>query len=112
MLIQLLPGMIMFAVTLAFVTLFFIPITAFKQKNELIRFYWVGVWVFMAMIAAFSGGGQTLFLLNYDAQIVSTAMLSALTVCFVIFVMFGWFRLSFSAIKAGILFWMRKRKAA
>ena len=102
----------MFVITLVFVTLFFIPITVFKQKNELIRFYWIGVWMFLAMIAAFSGGAQTLWLFNYDAQIASTAMLSALTVCFVIFVMFAWFRLSFSAIKAAILFFVKKRKQA
>jgi hypothetical protein len=101
----------MFAITLAFVTLFFIPVTAFKQKNELIQFYWVGVWVFLAMIAAFSGGSETLELFRYDTGNTPMAMLSALTVCFVIFVMFGWFRLSFAAIYAGLKFWVKKRKA-
>ncbi len=100
----------MFAITLAFVTLFFIPITAFKQKNELIRFYWVGVWVFIAMIAAFAGGSETLKLLHYDVGTVPMALLTSLTVCFVLFVMFGWFRLSFSAISAGIAFWLSRRK--
>jgi len=112
MLVHILPGLIMFAITLAFVTLFFIPVTAFKQKNNLIRFYWVGVWVFLAMIAAFSGASQTLTLFHFDAENVATAMLTSLTVCFVIFVMFGWFRLSFSAIRAGIIHWIKKRKAA
>ena len=110
MLIQILPGLIMFLFTLVFVTLFFIPVTTFKQKNELIRFYWVGVWFFMAMIAASSGGSQTLMLLHYDAHTVSTAFLTSLIVCFVLFVMFGWFRLSFSALKAGIIYWFHKRK--
>ncbi|MEP3654930.1 MAG: hypothetical protein ABJO36_08540 [Litorimonas sp.] len=112
MLIQILPGLIMFAITLAFVTLFFIPVTAFKQKNELIRFYWVGVWVFLAMIAAFSGGSETLKLFHYDAGNVPVALLTSLTVCFVLFVMFGWFRLSFSAILAGVKYWIEKRKTA
>ena len=112
MLIQILPGLIMFAITLAFVTLMFIPVTAFKQKNELIRFYWVGIWVFLAMIAAFSGGSETLQSFKYDVGNVPMALLSALTVCFVIFVMFGWFRLSFSAIHAGVTFWINKRKNA
>lgn len=112
MLIQILPGLVMFAITLAFVTLLFIPVTAFKQKNELIRFYWVGVWVFMAMIAAFSGGSETLTLLHYDVGLVPVALLSALTVCFVIFVVFGWFRLSFSAIAAGVKYWIQTRKSA
>ncbi len=100
----------MFSITLVFVTLFFIPVTAFKQKNELIRFYWVGVWIFLAMITAFSGGSETLSLLHYDASNVASAMLTALTLCFVLFVMFGWFRLSFSALKAGLTRWLKKRK--
>lgn len=112
MLVHILPGLIMFAITLAFVTLFFIPVTAFKQKNDLIRFYWVGAWIFLAMIAAFSGGAETLSLFHYDAGNVPLALLSALTVCFVIFVMFGWFRLSFAAIGAGIKFWLKKRRSA
>lgn len=112
MLIQILPGLIMFAITLAFVTLFFIPVTAFKQKNELIRFYWVGIWVFMAMIAAFSGGSETLTLFRYDVGNVPLALLTSLTVCFVLFVIFGWFRLSFAAIMAGVSHWMKTRKNA
>lgn len=102
----------MFAITLAFVTLFFIPVTVFKQKNELIRFYWVGMWVFIAMIAAFAGGSETLILFHYDVGNVPVALLTSLTVCFVLFVMFGWFRLSFSAIVAGVSYWIRKRKNA
>lgn len=112
MLTQLLPALIMFAITLAFVTLFFVPVTAFKQKNELIRFYWVGTWLFIAMIAAFSGGSETLGLLNYETGNVPIALLSALTVCFVIFVVFGWFRLSFAAIRTGIIYWLKGRKNA
>jgi len=112
MLIQYIPGLIMFTITLVFVTLFFIPVTVFKQKNDLIRFYWVGAWSFLAMIAAFSGGSQTLMLLQYEADSAATAILTSLTVCFVLFVMFAWFRLSFSAIKAGVLYLLQKRKVA
>jgi len=108
MMTQLLPGLIMFAMTFAFVTIFFIPVTAFKHKNELIRFYWTGVWIFLAMIAAFSGGSETLALFNYDAGNVPFVLLTALTICFVLFVMFGWFRLSFAALSAGVAFWRKK----
>ena len=100
----------MFGITIAVVTLLFIPVTVFKQKNELIRFYWVGVWVFIAMIAAFSGGSETLALLNYDAGNVPIVLLSVLTVCFVLFVMFGWFRLSYAAIRAGVSIWLKRRR--
>ena len=112
MLTQFLPGLIMFAITLAFVTLLFVPVTVFKQKNELVRFYWVGAWFFIAMIAAFSGGSETLTLLNYDVGHFPIALLSALTICFVLFVVFGWFRLSFAAIRAAITHWLRSRRDA
>ena len=102
----------MFSITFVFVTLMFIPVTVFKQKNELIRFYWVGVWLFIAMIAAFSGGAETLKLLNYDAGTIPVTFLTSLTACFVLFVMFGWFRLSFSAIVAAVTFWLNKRNSA
>jgi len=108
MLTQFLPGLIMFTITLVFVTLFFIPVTVFKQKNELIRFYWIGVWVFLAMIAAFAGGAETLLLLNYDPGNVAVALLSALTVCFALFVAFGWFRLSFEAIRRGVTYMFKR----
>ncbi len=102
----------MFAITLAFVTLLFVPITAFKHKNELIRFYWVGVWIFLAMIAAFAGGSETLTAFRYDVGDVPNVLLTVLTVCFVIFVMFGWFRLSFAAIRAGVTHWLKTRQNA
>lgn len=110
MLTQFLPGLIMFAITFAFVTLMFLPITIFKQKNELVRFYWTGVWLFIAMIAALAGGAETLMLIDYDARNFSVALLSAFTVCFVLFVIFGWFRLSFVAIRAAVSFWFRRRR--
>jgi len=100
----------MFTITFVFVTLFFMPVTMFKQKNELIRFYWAGTWIFLAMIAAFSGGSETLRLLKYDAGQMPAAILSGLTVSFVLFVVFGWFRLSFSAIRATVLSQIKKRK--
>jgi len=112
MLTQILPGLIMFMVTLAFVSLMFVPVTVFKHKNDLVRFYWIGAWVFIAMIAAFAGGAETLVLLNYDAGNVPFIMLTTLTVCFVIFVVFGWFRLSFAAVHAAIKFWLQRRKNA
>ena len=112
MLTQFLPGLIMFLITLLFVTLMFIPVTTFKQKNELIRFYWVGVWAFIAMIAAFAGASETLKLLKYDAGNVAVTLLTSLSVCFVLFVIFGWFRLSFSAITAAVSYWLGKRKKA
>lgn len=111
MLIQFLPAIIMFSITLIFTTFMFIPVTVFKQKNELIRFYWVGVWVFLALIASFAGGTETLKLMNFDVSNVSLVFLTALTACFVFFVMFAWFRLSYAAIHAAVSHWLKKRRS-
>ena len=105
---QFLPPLIMFAITVGFVTLLFIPATAYKFKNELIRFYWAGVWVFLGLIAAFSGGAETLTLLNYDSAIISNAILTGMIISFPLFVAFGWFRLSFSAISSGLKTFRKK----
>jgi len=94
----------MFAITVGFVTLLFVPATAFKFKNELIRFYWAGIWVFLAFIAAFSGGSETLFMLQFDNRLMADAFLRAMIVCFPLFVMFGWFRLSLLALSKGLKF--------
>ena len=102
MLIHILPALIMFAITVAFVTVFFVPAAAFPQKNELINFYWVGIWVFLGVIAALSGGNQTLGLMDVNTNIVANGVLSAITLCFIIFVVFAWFRLSATAIWAGL----------
>lgn len=102
MLLHFLPGLIMFAITVAFVIIMFVPVTVFPQKNELINFYWVGFWMFLAMIAALAGGSNTLILLRYDAQSFANAILFSMVLCFVIFVMFGWFRLSATALWAGL----------
>lgn len=102
MLTQILPGLVMFAITVGFVTLMFVPATVFKQKNELINFYWAGIWVFLALIAAFSGGSETLVLFQYESRYIAENILAVIMLCFIIFVTFGWFRLSFKAISAGI----------
>lgn len=110
MLTHYLPGLIMFTITIAFVSLMFVPVTAFKQKNDVVRFYWVGAWVFIAMIAAFAGGAETLILMKYDAGNIPNILLSALTTCFVVFVVFGWFRLSYAAFRAAVMQWFQRSK--
>ncbi len=94
MLIHLLPVIIMFLYTTLSVALFFIPITKFPRKNKLLNFYWVGFWSFLVAIASLAGASNTLRMLSYDASKVSTLLLASITVSFVFFVMFAWFRLS------------------
>jgi len=97
----------MFLYTVLSAALFFVPITRFPQKNKLFNFYWVGFWTFLVIIAALAGADNTLKLIGYDASQSSKLMLAGISVSFVFFVMFAWFRLSAKAIATVI---MRRRK--
>ena len=101
MLDSLIPTGIMFVFTAFFTTLFFIPITRFPQKHKLVNFYWVGFWLFLAAIAAFSGGMNALLIMQMDTLKFGNAVLFSITICFVLFVMFAWFRLVGLALMSG-----------
>jgi hypothetical protein len=92
--ITILPAIIMLSITIIFTAVFFWPAIRFPQKNNVVNFYWCGVWAFLGMIAAVSGGQVTAAMLGQNAQPFSRAILIALTVTFVIFVVFGWGRLT------------------
>lgn len=109
---QLLPAIIMFAITIGITSLLCMPIFSFPLKNKIVNFYWSGVWVFMMMISAVSGAMNTLILMNIPAEQTATIYLSVLTMCFVAFVVFGWFRLSAKAIALGITKGLKKLKAS
>lgn len=100
--VQLLPALIMFAITAGITSVLCMPIFAFPLKNKIVNFYWAGVWVFLMMISAVAGAMNTLLILDVPAEKTATIYLSILTMCFIIFVMFGWFRLSAKAIAVGI----------
>jgi len=102
------PAFIMFIITVIVTSLFFMPVTRFPMKNKLVNFYWCGFWVFLSIITAISGGGNTLMLARIDAYSLSTGMLTGVMVSFVLFVMFAWFRLSGAAIWS---FFTRKRES-
>ncbi len=110
MLAQILPPVIMIGITIAAAALFFVPITVFPQKNELINFYWVGFWGFLVAIASLSGSSNALLLMNYDSQLVTNGLTTVITLCFVLFVMFAWFRLSAKALAVGISHGLKKLK--
>lgn len=95
---QFIPALIMFAITVGVTSILCMPIFGLPLKNKLVNFYWSGVWVFLMMISAVAGAMNTLLLLDVPAEPIATIYLTALTLCFVIFVMFGWFRLSAKAI--------------
>ena len=95
-----LPTSIMFLITVAVASIFLFPATRFRMKDAIISFYWTGLWVFLAMITAVAGGSNTLMLARFDAATISAGMLAGMIAAFVVFIMFGWLRLSFKAIRA------------
>ena len=101
MITQYLPGLIMFGVTVAFVSLCFFPAAVYPRKNATLNFYWFGLWVLMGVIAAVSGAKQTLRGFDYDAALFTDTLLFVVGSLFVFFVVFAWFRLSAGAIFYG-----------
>ena len=102
MMAHFLPAAIMFAITAGVTSLLCMPVLGFPMKNKLVNFYWAGFWIFLMMISAVAGAMNTLLILDVPAEQTANIYLSILTVCFVIFVVFGWFRLSARAIATGI----------
>jgi len=107
---QLIPALIMFAITAGVTSILCMPIFAFPLKNKIVNFYWSGVWIFLMMISAVAGAMNTLMILDIPAEQIATIYLSILTMCFVIFVMFGWFRLSAKALVIGLTHGWNKLK--
>lgn len=87
------------------------PILGFRLKNKVVNFYWAGFWVFLMLISSVAGSMNTLIILDVDAEQTANLYLSILTLCFIIFVVFGWFRLSAKAIAHGITRSWSKLKA-
>lgn len=88
----------MFSVTLSVTILFFLPMTMVAQKNSIIKFYWSGLWMFLALITAIAGGSNTLMLLGVDSYGPANVILTGVIAAFVFFVVFAWIRLSAAAI--------------
>ena len=112
MLAQFLPAAIMFAITAAVTSLLCMPVLGFPMQNKLVNFYWSGFWIFLMMISAVAGAMNTLIILDVPAEQTANIYLSVLTLCFVLFVVFGWFRLSARAIATGISRAINKFKGA
>lgn len=91
----------MFTITVVVVALCFLPAT-YERKSPLLNFYWVGLWIFIGLIAAIAGGEQTVMLAGMDSPALAVRLQTSVSLCFVIFVMFAWFRLSGAALVAGV----------
>lgn len=97
---QILPPLIMFTITVIVVALCFLPAT-FERKSPLLNFYWVGLWLFIGLIAAIAGGEQTVMLAGMESPDMAIRLQTSVSVCFVFFVIFAWFRLTGAALMAG-----------
>jgi len=75
------------------------PAFKFKQRSELISFYWVGLWMFLGWISALAGAKGILQILGLNVERFGSAVLTGITASFVFFVMFAWFRLTISGVK-------------
>lgn len=95
---QLMAALIMFFITVLVTSAFWWPMTRFPRKNALINFYWAGFWTFLALITALAGAQSTLTIMGQDVSHFSAAILGALTLTFVIFVMFAWARLALKGV--------------
>lgn len=91
--IQYLPAMIMFLITVGFASLFCLPATLLKKKSALFNFYWRCFWGFLALITGLAGGSSTLMLLGYESFTFANAALAGVMAAYVSFVVFAWFRL-------------------
>ncbi|WP_298912855.1 hypothetical protein [uncultured Algimonas sp.] len=98
---MLLPSLIMFAITVVVATTCLVP-AAFKPSSSLVGFYWSGFWLFLALIAALAGGEQALMLSGQDVPALAARLQVSAILCFMLFVMFGWARLSGAALWHGV----------
>lgn len=105
---QFIPAAIMFLFTIAFASVFLIPATSYSPKDAVAGFYWRGIWAFLSAICAVAGSEQTLNLMGMPAKDTSALLLQILLITFIIFVLFGWFRLVGKAALYGVQRFFRR----
>lgn len=97
---QYMPAIIMSLITLIVCLMFLVPIR-FKFGTNLVRFYWNGFWMFLALISLVAGGAEVLRLSGLPVENLSIATLSGIMASFILFVVFAWFRLAGAALMTG-----------
>ena len=97
---QYIAATMMFLVTVGFAALFWLPAFKFNQKNDLLKFYWIGFWSFLGGLTALAGAQSVLIILGQDVHRFATAMLLGVNVSFVLFVMFAWGRLTLKGVRS------------
>ncbi|PHR59356.1 MAG: hypothetical protein COA43_09490 [Robiginitomaculum sp.] len=91
---QYLAAFIMFFITIGVTSMFLLPAIKVKQKCEIVKFYWVGFWMFLAGLVAFAGSQSVLVILDHDVELFGGAILGGITAAYIVFVMFAWARLT------------------
>ncbi len=89
------PALIMLGFTIAFASAFYWPAVRFPRKGKVLNFYWSGFWAYLGIITATAGAQVTVSIVGMQVETFSNAVLNALTVTFVMFVVFAWCRLAF-----------------
>ncbi len=97
---QYLAAIMMFFITVGFAAMFWLPALKITQKNELVKFYWMGFWAFLGGLTALAGAQSVLVILGQDVERFASALLIGVTASFVLFVMFGWGRLTLKGVTA------------
>ena len=105
---QFLPAAIMFLVTVLVSAALIVPVRAWAPKQDTVRLYWTGTWLFLVAIAAVAGAMNTLTLLGLDVVGPVTVALNALLVGLVGFVVLGWFHLVGLGIVTGVVAAVRR----
>lgn len=84
---------IMFGITVVVATLFAIPAVAFTPKSKILKFYWTGFWMFLALITGFAGGANTLMLLGVNDVTAYRPIVNIVITAYVLFVTIAWFHI-------------------
>lgn len=103
---QVIIAAVMLLITTATVLLLLFP-TRFKFGTDLVKFYWRGVWYFLAAISMVAGSGEVFEILGYSVEQYIIAALSGLMTAYILFVVFAWFRL----VGVGLFVGLRKLRS-
>lgn len=96
---MLMPALIMLLMTIIFASAFYWPAVRFPRKGKVTNFYWSGFWAYLGIITAVAGAQVTVAIIGLQADAFSNAVLTALTVTFVMFVVFAWARLALMGLR-------------
>lgn len=99
MLGQILAISVMFFITIGVTALFCLPILKTAQKDEIVRFYWCGLWFYLCGLVSLSGAKVMLEMAGQLKHNFAQSILLGVTCSFIFFVVFAWGRLALRGVK-------------